>query len=226
VPDSRVARNFPASDGRRKGFPVLLDVIVRISTSSFPPLALGFFGLGTGYLIYGPQELFKWPKRDPVTVDYPTGVWGIFLPGLMQFVSGIILFVGLAWFQSFKEPALYMAALAFSAYGIHWFAMGWNRMHGADARVSTGMVVGFLLISILGIIVFFGAHDHPVAGVFIGLTGVYAADLLVAFGPESPKVGAVGERLLGFFHLGTGFWLIYMMFSVTLDFTLKYTLPT
>jgi hypothetical protein len=36
------------------------------------------------------------------------------------------------------------------------------------------MTIGFLLISILGMIVFFGAHDHPVGGLFIGLTGVYA----------------------------------------------------
>ena len=27
------------------------------SQSPFPPLALGFFGLGTGYLIWGIQEL-------------------------------------------------------------------------------------------------------------------------------------------------------------------------
>jgi len=49
-----------------------------------------------------------------------------------------------------------MAALAFTAYGVHWFAIGWN-------------------------------------------------------------------RLLGFFHLGTGFWLFYLMFAVTVDFALKWT---
>jgi hypothetical protein len=32
--------------------------------SAFVPLALGFFGLGTGYLIYGPQELAGDPQRD------------------------------------------------------------------------------------------------------------------------------------------------------------------
>jgi hypothetical protein len=36
--------------------------------SPFPPIALGFFGLGTGYLIYGPQELLRFSQRsDPVT---------------------------------------------------------------------------------------------------------------------------------------------------------------
>jgi hypothetical protein len=44
--------------------------------SVFVPLAVGFFGLGTGYLIYGPQELFKLPGRDRA-VDLITGIWGI-----------------------------------------------------------------------------------------------------------------------------------------------------
>lgn len=205
---------------------MLLDTVVRFSTSSFPPLALGFMGLGTGYLIYGPQELLGWPKRDRVNVDYPTGVWGIWLPGFMQFVTGILLFVGLTWFGSFKTPALYMAALAFSAYGIHWFAIGWTRMRGGDARVTSGMAIGFLLLSILGAVTFFGAGDNPVGGLFVGLALVYVAEFLVSLGPVLTPIGAIGERLLGFFHLGTGFWLIYLMWAVVLDFVLKYTLPT
>lgn len=85
--------------------------------SAFPPLALGFFGLGTGYLIYGPQELVGWPRRDEEGgVSRGTGVWGIWLPGFCQFLTGVILFVGLTWFQVFQKTApLYMAALAFSA---------------------------------------------------------------------------------------------------------------
>lgn len=205
---------------------VLLATVVRFTTSSFPPLALGFMGLGTGYLIYGPQELLGWPKRERVSVGYPTGVWGVWMPGFMQFVAGILLFVGLAWFGSFKAPILYMAALAFTSYGVHWFAIGWTRMHGGDARVMSGMAVGFLLLSVLGAVAFFGAGDNPVGGLFIGLACVYVAELLVSFGPASAKVGDIGERLLGFFHLGTGLWLIYLMWAVVLDFTLKYKLPT
>ncbi|HEX8861682.1 MAG TPA: hypothetical protein VGC06_21800 [Actinomycetes bacterium] len=89
---------------------------VSFPTSAFVPLAVGFFGLGTGYLIYGPQELFKLPGRDRA-VDLITGIWGVWMPGFLQFVTGVILFVGLAWLHSFREPALYMAALAFTAYG-------------------------------------------------------------------------------------------------------------
>jgi hypothetical protein len=94
-----------------------LDSIVSFPTSAFPPIAVGFFGLGTGYLIYGPQELFKFPPRDR-RVDLSTGIWGIWMPGFMQFFVGVYLFAGLAWFHSFSAPALYMAALAFTAYGV------------------------------------------------------------------------------------------------------------
>ena len=200
--------------------------MVSLPVSALPPIALGFMGLGTGYLIYGPQELFGYPKRDKLAVDFPMGVWGIFMPGLMQLLTGLILFLGLDLFGTFHTPILYMAALAFTSYGIHWFAIGWGRMHGSDARVLSGMAVAFLVLSALGVVAFFGAHDSPVAGVFIGLCGVYVAEFLVSVGPWRPGIGAVGERLLGFFHLGTGLWLMYLVWAVVLDFTLKYTLPT
>lgn len=200
------------------------DTLFALPTSAFPPIALGFMGLGTGYLIYGPQELFGFPKRSD-SVNLGTGVWGIWLPGFMQFVTGMYLFAGLTLFGTFKAPILYMAALAFSAYGIHWFAIGWNRMHGADPRTNVGMAIGFLLISILGVIAFFGAHDNPVGGLFIGLTCVYVADIFASLAPDLPKVGKAGQRALGFFHITTGFWLMYLMFATVLDFVLAYTLP-
>ena len=128
--------------------------MVTFAQSAFPPLALGFFGLGTGYLIYGPQELFGWPRRDN-PVDRGAGIWGIWLPGFCQLVTGLILFVGLTWLQVFTAtPPLYMAALAFSAYGIHWFAIGWNRAHGNDPRINAGMAVAFMVISAMGATVF------------------------------------------------------------------------
>lgn len=199
----------------------MLATVVSLPTSQFPPLALGFMGLGTGYFIYSLQELFGYPKRNP-DVDAATGIWGIWLPGFFQFVAGVILFVGLA-LGVFTAAPLYMAALAFTAYGIHWFAMGWNRYRGkGDPRVNIGMAVGFLLISILGTTVFLGAHDDPVAIIFIGLILVYLADILASLKPDMPGLGAIGERLLGLFHLLTGIWLMYMMFAATLDFTLKY----
>ena len=42
----------------------LIQSLVSLPLSPFPPLAVGFFGLGTGYLIYGPQELLGYPERN------------------------------------------------------------------------------------------------------------------------------------------------------------------
>ena len=201
----------------------LLQSVVSLPASPFPPLALGFMGLGTGYMIYGTQELFGYPKRDE-RVDFATGMWGIWMPGFMQFVTGIYLFAGLTLFGTFTTaPPLYMAALAFTAYGVHWFAIGWNRLRQADARVNVGMTVAFTALSVLGIIVFFKAGDDPVGGVFVGLTCVYVSDFFASLRADWPRIGDPAERLLGFFHLGTGFWLFYLMFAVTVDFALKWT---
>ena len=145
---------------------------VTFAQSAFPPLALGFFGLGTGYLIYGPKELFGYPKArdgDEAAVARGLGVWGIWMPGFCQFVTGIILFVGLTWLQVFSKSApLYMAALAFSAYGIHWFAIGWNRYRGNNPQVNAGMCVAFMVISAMGANVFFAVGDWPVGVLFLG----------------------------------------------------------
>ena len=191
---------------------------VTFAQSAFPPLALGFFGLGTGYLIYGPQELAGWPRRDPEgRVDRATGVWGVWLPGFCQFVTGAILFIGLSWFQVFsKSPPLYMAALAFSAYGIHWFALGWNRYRGNDPRTNAGMCIAFMTISAMGATVFFKVGDWPVGLLFLGLFAIYFSDFFASIGLR------LGERALGFFHLATGGWLMYLAYAAAVDFSIGY----
>jgi hypothetical protein len=185
------------------------------AASAFPPLALGFFGLGVGYLIWGPQELAGWPRRDD-RVDRASGVWGIWMPGFCQFITGIILFVGLTWLQVFKDPALYMAALAFTAYGVHWFAIGWNRYRGNDARPNAGMCVAYMVISALGANVFFKVGDWPVGLVFVGLFAVYLSEFFATIGVS------VAERVLGLFRIATGCWLMYLTYAVTVDFALGY----
>jgi hypothetical protein len=218
---------------------ILADTTINFAESSLVPLALGFFGLGTGYLIYGPQELFGMSLKNR-GLDLATGVWGIWMPGFMQFLAGTYIWVGLIWFHTFREPPLYMAALAFTAYGVHWFALGTVRGWNGDPRPNGFMSLAFIAISALGIVVFFHNNDNPVGGLFIGLTGVYVADLFASLfvRPERlpdgtevlpPKVktpiGELGERALGFFHLGTGLWLMYLTWAVVLNFTCGYDLP-
>jgi hypothetical protein len=191
--------------------------MVDFQTSAFAPVALGFFGLGTGYLIWGPQELFGWPTREQ-RVDRATGVWGLFMPGLCQMITGLILFIGLTWLQVFKDPLLYMAALAFTAYGIHWFALGWNRLQGNDTRANAGMAFAFTIISVLGMVVFFG-HLWAVGVLFAGLTAVYVTDFMLSLALPGSL------RLHGVAHVLTGLWLMYLMFATTLNITLGYSLP-
>lgn len=199
--------------------------------SAFVPVALGFFGLGVGYLIYGPQELLGYPRRD-ANVDRANGMWGIWLPGFCQFLVGVFLFVGLTWFPVFtSNKALYMAALAFSAYGIHWFAMGWNRLRGADARPNGFMSIPFVIISVLGLTVFFRADAWPLGLLFIGLALVYVAEFFASFrigvrvGADGRESTNVGERALGLVHVVVGLWLMYLTVATTLDIASGFHLP-
>jgi hypothetical protein len=193
---------------------------VSFPQSAFPPLAVGFFGLGTGYLIYGAQELFGYPHRPDAKVDLATGIWGVWMPGFMQFITGVYLFVGLTWFGSFAgSPPLYMAALAFTAYGVHWWALGMERAMGGDARTNAPMCVAFTALSALGIVVFFHhGVDRPVGGVFIGLAAVYVSEFFATIGVP------VAEKVLGFFRVGTAGWLLYLTWAATLNFSAGYHL--
>jgi hypothetical protein len=201
----------------------LLATVVNFKTSAFAPLALGFFGLGTGYLIYGPQELLRFPIRGR-SVDVSTGIWGIWMPGFLQFVTGILLFVGLTWFGSFGEPPDYMAAVAFTAYGVHWFAIGLGRTFAGDPRPNALMSIPFMVISALGAIVFFGAHDNPVAALFCGLFAVYVTEFFASLRPGS-EISAMGERALGFVHIVVGMWLMYLTVAAGLNIARGFNLP-
>ena len=41
----------------------IVDVVFDLS--KFWPVAIGFFGLATGYLVMGGQALFQFPKGEP-----------------------------------------------------------------------------------------------------------------------------------------------------------------
>jgi hypothetical protein len=192
------------------------------SQSIFWPVAIGFFGLGTGYFIWGGQVLLSYPKPEP-EVERSMGMWAFWMPGFMQFITGVYLIIGLTWFPVFTQaPPLYMAALAFTAYGIHWFAMAHRRYIGSSVLPDAWMAIAFAIISILGVVVFFGAGDWAVAIVFIGLSLIYLS--------ESPTRFAVlplsmGTRLVAVWQFLTGIWLMYLTWAFTLNVTLHMKLP-
>lgn len=188
-----------------------------LASSPFWPVAIGFFGLGTGYFIWGGQALFGFPKPSP-EVNRTMGMWGFWMPGFMQFITGVYLVVGMTWFGVFDNAApLYMAGLAFTAYGIHWFAMAHRRYINSSAEPDGWMAIAFLFVSLLGIDVFLKAGDIPVMIVFIGLALIYATEIPTRLGGW-----AAGLRLVGLWQFLTGIWLMYCTYAVTVNLALGY----
>jgi hypothetical protein len=183
--------------------------------SQFVPVAIGFFGLGTGYFIWGGQALFGFPKTSP-EVNKTMGMWGFWMPGFMQFITGVYLLIGLTWFNVFGNVApLYMAGLAFTAYGIHWFAMAHRRYIDSSAQPDGWMAIAFLFISILGVDVFGHAGDIPVMIIFVGLSLIYATEV-----PTRLLSWTSGGRIVALFQVLTGIWLMYCTYAITVNVAL------
>jgi hypothetical protein len=51
---------------------------------------------------------------------------------------------------------------------------------------------------------------------FLGLFAIYFSDFFASIGMN------IGERALGFFHLVTGGWLMYLAYAVAVDFSIAY----
>jgi hypothetical protein len=186
--------------------------------SSFWPVAIGFFGLGTNYFVQGGTALFKGPNwsKDSRQMDKTVALWGIFFGGLMQFVTGTYIMIGLSWFPVYRNAApLYMAAVAFTAYGIHWFILGIRRYVGAESGPEAWMAIGMLVLSVLGLVSFWGNGDIPVAILFAGLSLIYISEIV------ANTSGIHGHKAVGFFMFLTGIWLMYLTVAVTLDFANK-----
>src|SRR5215472_2826474 len=75
---------------------------ISLAPSAFVPVAIGFFGLAVGYFVWGGQALFGFPKDTP-EVNRTMGLWGFWMPGFMQFITGVYLTVGLSWFEVFEK---------------------------------------------------------------------------------------------------------------------------
>ncbi|MGI9057555.1 MAG: hypothetical protein ACR2H5_03170 [Ktedonobacteraceae bacterium] len=151
-----------------------------MTTFAFAPSI--YLPIAIGYFVWGGQALFGFPEETP-EVNRTMGMWAVWMPGFMQFITGIVLLIGLTWFNVFGKGGapLYMAALAFTAYGIHWFAMGHRRFIGASAQPDAWMAIAFFVLSVLGV-VFIAASDVPVAIVFIGLSLIYLSEFPFRFG--------------------------------------------
>jgi hypothetical protein len=183
--------------------------------SPFVPVAIGFFGLGAGYFVWGGQALFGFP-RSTSDVDRTMGMWGFWMPGFLQFITGVYLIVGLTWFDVFGNAApLYMAGLAFTAYGIHWFAMAHRRYIGSSSAPDAWIAIAFLFLSALGVEVFLRAGDTNVMLIFIGLTLIYLVEIPTRF-----LSWHTGGRVVGLLQLATAIWLMYCTYATVIHLAL------
>ena len=188
-----------------------------LASSPFWPVAIGFFGLGTGYFVWGGQALLGFPKPGP-EVNRTMGMWGFWMPGFCQFITGVYLLVGLTWFNVFgNAPPLYMAGLAFTVYGIHWFAMAHRRYTDSSSVPDGWMAIAFLFVSLLGSYIFAKAGDIPVMIIFIGLALIYAIEI-----PTRLASWSGGGRVVGLLQCLTGIWLMYCTYAITVDLALGY----
>jgi hypothetical protein len=165
--------------------------VFTFASSPFVPVAIGLFGLGTGYFIWGGQALFGFPKASP-DVNRTLGIWGFWMPGFMQFLTGLSV-DGTDLVHVFGKAApLYMTGHAFTAYGIHWFAMSYRRYIDSSAQPDGWTAIAFLFLSILGVDVFRRAGEIPVMLIFVGLALIYAIEIPTRLLSCTP-----GGRLVG-----------------------------
>ncbi len=193
----------------------MTPTVFSFPTSAYVPLGLAFFGLGTGYLIFGPQELFDFPGKSEAT-DITNGWWGFWMPGMLQFLCGTYILVGLTWFHVFKGAPLYCAGIETTVFGIHWLAMGLSRIRGGSIVPNGFMCVAFFLVALLGLIVFWTVGDMPVAWLFIGLMAVYFFEFLYCFGLAMP----FSKKMLGLVHTVTGLLLMYLTYGIVLNLSI------
>jgi hypothetical protein len=102
------------------------------------------------------------------------------------------------------QTALYMAGLAFTAYGIHWFAMAYRRYINSSAQPNGWMAIAFILLSVLGVDVFRRAGDIPLVLIFVGLTLIYAIEIPTRF-----TIVEYRWSPGGLFQFITAIWLMY-----------------
>src|ERR1700737_5009787 len=83
--------------------------------SAHSPKVISLFRVVVGLLfaLHGSMILFGWP----INMKVPVGVWPFWWAGLIEFVTGLIVMVGL-----FTRPAAFLASgtMAFAYFTQHW----------------------------------------------------------------------------------------------------------
>ena len=85
----------------------------RLASFSSPALSIFRIVFGLLYMLHGSIKLFGWPLGTAV----PTGTWPLWFAGLIEFVLGLLIVVGL-----FTRIAAFIASgeMAFAYFYQHW----------------------------------------------------------------------------------------------------------
>lgn len=105
-----------------------------------------------------------------------------------------------------------MAALAFTACGMYWFALGRRRIAGSPPGPDGWMAIPFAFVSGLGGAVFAARHDWPIFILF-GLLFLIHATLVPAAFEASPRA----LTLHGLTMFTNGWWLMWLTWAATLN---------
>jgi putative oxidoreductase len=123
----------------------------RLSTSSSPVISLFRIVVGLLFALHGAMILFGWP----LDMTAPVGTWPGWWAGLIEFVTGLLVMVGL-----FTRPAAFLASgnMAVAYFWQHWpFNEGkklfWPfdyRLGGNGGELAILFCFSFFLILFIG----------------------------------------------------------------------------
>jgi len=185
------------------------------AASPFVPVAIGFFGLGTGYFIWG-WAVPVWFSENEPRSEQNDGNVGVLDAGFHAVPHWCLSSGWTDLVQRFRKCSS--------------FVYGWSRLHGlrnslvrnglrryidSSAQPDGWMAIAFLFLSVLGVDVFRRAGDIPVMLIFVGLTLIYAIEI-----PTRLLSWNFGVRLVGLFQFITGTWLMYCTYATTVDLAL------
>jgi putative oxidoreductase len=87
----------------------------RLATNSGAVISLFRFMIGLLFALHGAMILFNWPLTMPMKI--PVGTWPGWWAGLIEFVTGLLVCIGL-----FTRPAAFVASgtMAVAYFWQHW----------------------------------------------------------------------------------------------------------
>jgi len=120
----------------------------RLSSYSAPVISLFRAVIGFLFALHGTMTLFNWPLAIPMHV--PVGAWPVWWSGLIEFVTGVLVMVGL-----FSRPAAFLASgtMAVAYFWQHQPKALWpfdKQIGGNNGELAILFCFSFFLIVFIG----------------------------------------------------------------------------